>query len=322
MRIADIAQEDPETKLTNPNDVAIQASDLLGKDLFLRIVAISDALPIWQRVDEYVGVPLTQTETPRNTHVNRTFRRNIFNDDLRADRSSDISTAKLFFEVNQGRDVYTLKDAIVATFDTNAIPSQLLQVLSQLKAIHMETPIGTMKDSYRLPPINAEGQKAVEWFRPKVASFILNNDPPVAWLRRQGVDNQPPEINFVTVDEDVMLRKSGATQRQTVQPLLPSSSRTIPITVSDTARPRQLVRHRLIRQKNNLSGGEVRRLARRAGVRRMSTNMKQSVNDILRGFVTLVVRRAATYAEHANRRTITLNDITYSLKSNGRTLYL
>jgi histone H4 len=65
----------------------------------------------------------------------------------------------------------------------------------------------------------------------------------------------------------------------------------------------------------------IRRLARRGGVKRISLNIYDQVREVLKFFLTSVVRDAITYTEHAKRKTVTAMDVVYALKRQGRTLY-
>lgn len=65
----------------------------------------------------------------------------------------------------------------------------------------------------------------------------------------------------------------------------------------------------------------IRRLARRGGVKRISHFIYEYTREILRFFLSGVVKDAITYTEHANRKTVTALDVVYALKRQGRTLY-
>lgn len=65
----------------------------------------------------------------------------------------------------------------------------------------------------------------------------------------------------------------------------------------------------------------LRRLARRGGVKRISSNIYKEVKNVLYGFVQSVVRDAIVYSDHAKRKTITAMDVVYALKRQGKTLY-
>ena len=65
----------------------------------------------------------------------------------------------------------------------------------------------------------------------------------------------------------------------------------------------------------------IRRLARRGGVKRISSLIYEESRQVLRGFLENVVRDSVTYTEHAKRKTVTALDVVYALKRQGRTLY-
>ena len=65
----------------------------------------------------------------------------------------------------------------------------------------------------------------------------------------------------------------------------------------------------------------IRRLARRGGVKRISSLIYEETRNVLRSFLENVVRDSVTYTEHAKRKTVTALDVVYALKRQGRTLY-
>ena len=65
----------------------------------------------------------------------------------------------------------------------------------------------------------------------------------------------------------------------------------------------------------------IRRLARRGGVKRISSYIYEETRAVLRSFLENVVRDSVTYTEHAKRKTVTALDVVYALKRQGRTLY-
>ena len=65
----------------------------------------------------------------------------------------------------------------------------------------------------------------------------------------------------------------------------------------------------------------IRRLARRGGVKRISSYIYEETRAVLRSFLENVVRDSVVYTEHAKRRTVTALDVVYALKRQGRTLY-
>lgn len=82
-------------------------------------------------------------------------------------------------------------------------------------------------------------------------------------------------------------------------------------------------RHRKL-LRNNLDGiskKELRRLARRGGVKRLSILVYDEMRGALKDFLHNVIRDSVTYAEHARRKTVTTIDVMYALKRSGKTLY-
>ncbi len=65
----------------------------------------------------------------------------------------------------------------------------------------------------------------------------------------------------------------------------------------------------------------IRRLARRGGVKRISSLIYEEARNVLKIFLENVVRDAVTYTEHAKRKTVTSLDVVYALKRQGKTLY-
>ncbi len=78
------------------------------------------------------------------------------------------------------------------------------------------------------------------------------------------------------------------------------------------------------RLRDNLAGiskGDIRRLARRGGVSRLSVLVYEETRGILKSFLECVLHDAVVYADHADRKTVTALDVVYALKRQGRTLY-
>jgi len=76
--------------------------------------------------------------------------------------------------------------------------------------------------------------------------------------------------------------------------------------------------------RDNLQGvtaPALRRLARRAGVKRINGLVYEDSRLVLKIFIQDVIRDAVLYTEHANRKTVTQMDVVYALKRQGHTLY-
>nr|XP_018897557.1 PREDICTED: histone H4-like [Bemisia tabaci] len=64
----------------------------------------------------------------------------------------------------------------------------------------------------------------------------------------------------------------------------------------------------------------IRRLARRAGVKRVSELIYRETRDIIKIFLTNIIHDAITYTEHARRKTVMVADVIYALRRQGRTV--
>ena len=83
-------------------------------------------------------------------------------------------------------------------------------------------------------------------------------------------------------------------------------------------------RHSKKNQRSVLEGitkPAIRRVARRAGVKRISSNIYNYTREVLRSWLATVVRDSITYTEHGKRKTVTAADVVYALKRQGRNLY-
>ncbi len=65
----------------------------------------------------------------------------------------------------------------------------------------------------------------------------------------------------------------------------------------------------------------IRRLARRGGVKRISSDIYDETRGVLKNFMETVIKDSVTYTEHAKRKTVTALDVVYSLKRQGRVIY-
>ena len=83
-------------------------------------------------------------------------------------------------------------------------------------------------------------------------------------------------------------------------------------------------RHRKVLRDNiqGITKPAIRRLARRGGVKRISGLIYEETRGVLKVFLENLIRDAVTYTEHARRKTVTLWDVLYALKRQGRTLYM
>jgi histone H4 len=75
---------------------------------------------------------------------------------------------------------------------------------------------------------------------------------------------------------------------------------------------------------SNLKGitkGSVRRMARRAGIKRMNGLLSDEVRSVLKSFVEKIISASVAYTEYSKKRTVTTGAVVAALKKNGRTLY-
>ena len=66
---------------------------------------------------------------------------------------------------------------------------------------------------------------------------------------------------------------------------------------------------------------DIRRLARRGGVVRLSNMVYDETRGVLKKFLEDVIKDAVIYTAYARRKTVTAMDVVYALKRQGRTLY-
>jgi histone H4 len=72
---------------------------------------------------------------------------------------------------------------------------------------------------------------------------------------------------------------------------------------------------------NKISDSSIRKLARRGGVKRISGLVYELTRDILKKFVTNVLRDTVLYTESAKRNTVSAMDVVMALRKQGRFLY-
>jgi histone H4 len=88
-------------------------------------------------------------------------------------------------------------------------------------------------------------------------------------------------------------------------------------------------RHRPISGRNrylrdniqNITKSDIRRLARRGGVKRISGGIYEEARSSLKIHLEQIINIATTYTEHARRKTVSAMDIVHALKHIDRTLY-
>lgn len=76
-------------------------------------------------------------------------------------------------------------------------------------------------------------------------------------------------------------------------------------------------RHRKAPTGPALTNAAIKRLARRAGVRRINAGVYEEARPALRQWLGRVIEAATVFAQHARRMTVTLNDVLLALKRQG-----
>lgn len=82
-------------------------------------------------------------------------------------------------------------------------------------------------------------------------------------------------------------------------------------------------RHRKI-MKDSIQGitrPDIRRLARRGGVKRISAHIYNEVRAALKARLEMILRDCVTYVEYRRAKTVTVYDVIHSLKRIGRPVY-
>ncbi|KAF3032740.1 hypothetical protein E8E11_001711 [Didymella keratinophila] len=82
-------------------------------------------------------------------------------------------------------------------------------------------------------------------------------------------------------------------------------------------------RHQKI-QRDTIQGvtkGDIRRLARRGGVKRISANIYDDVRQALKARLSDILREVIAIVEHTGRKTVCVTDIIFTLNRQGRQLY-
>ncbi|KAJ1400942.1 hypothetical protein B484DRAFT_437921, partial [Ochromonadaceae sp. CCMP2298] len=82
-------------------------------------------------------------------------------------------------------------------------------------------------------------------------------------------------------------------------------------------------RHRKVLRDNihGITKAAIRRLARRAGVKRMCGLIYEETRGVLKKFLEDVCEDAVVYTDYAHRKTVSALDIVHALKKRGITLY-
>ncbi|KAI0995666.1 hypothetical protein K3495_g12513 [Podosphaera aphanis] len=67
--------------------------------------------------------------------------------------------------------------------------------------------------------------------------------------------------------------------------------------------------------------GDIRRLARRGGVKRISGTIYDDARKSLKSFLEMILKDTCAVVEHAQRKTVTVTDVIFALRRIGRPIY-
>lgn len=77
-------------------------------------------------------------------------------------------------------------------------------------------------------------------------------------------------------------------------------------------------------KRDNIAGitnPAIRRIARRGGIKRVSKAVFNESRGIMTNFMNTIIRDAVAVTEASGKKTVSMEDVHYSLQRNGRTLY-
>ncbi|KAG9240060.1 histone-fold-containing protein [Calycina marina] len=66
---------------------------------------------------------------------------------------------------------------------------------------------------------------------------------------------------------------------------------------------------------------DIRRLARRGGVKRISADIYSSTREVMKQYLTKVLFDVAAVVDHSKRQTVTVTDVIWALRRQGRPIY-
>ncbi|KAL7265973.1 hypothetical protein RUND412_011496 [Rhizina undulata] len=72
---------------------------------------------------------------------------------------------------------------------------------------------------------------------------------------------------------------------------------------------------------HGITNGDIRRLARRGGVKRISGQIYEDVRGALVDHLKSILKDCIIFLDHAERKTVTVTDVIFALKRIGRPIY-
>lgn len=82
-------------------------------------------------------------------------------------------------------------------------------------------------------------------------------------------------------------------------------------------------RHRKILRDNvqGITKPDIRRLARRGGVKRISGMIYQETRVVIKQYLERIMRTVVAVTDHSKRKTVTVSDVIFALRREGRPIY-
>jgi len=72
---------------------------------------------------------------------------------------------------------------------------------------------------------------------------------------------------------------------------------------------------------SEITKGDIRRLARCGGVKRISGQIYEDERESIRDRLTLILKDCVIFLEHSERKTMTVSDVIFALKRMGQPMY-
>jgi len=70
-----------------------------------------------------------------------------------------------------------------------------------------------------------------------------------------------------------------------------------------------------------ITKGDIRRLARRGGVKRISASIYDEMRAAMKAHLEMILHDCCIFLDHASRKTVTVTDVIFALKRIGRPIY-
>jgi len=82
-------------------------------------------------------------------------------------------------------------------------------------------------------------------------------------------------------------------------------------------------RHRKILKDNlySVTKGDIRRMARRGGIKRISSGIYDETRHVMKDYMSRVLKDICAMVDHGGRKTCTVSDVVWVLKRMGRPIY-